>query len=435
VNRAEVDAFLRELAQLTAPDLRALLNEVFPLAGYEGDRTIMYSNQGGHALSLVYLASGRGRPGDGVVRELRREAALTEEDVTKLRQLLAVVQGPQTDYLASFFHFSYRPVTKWWRYRDHFQILPPPPGAPLPDQVIADWPFLVEARYNAPDQFGFKVRKQMQTMNHLRLLLPVLLIGPKYQPNTERGTKHWVVPSHMYRPELPHQNAVQRLLTALRLRPQPQPAPFRVPAPLYTQEYYEVEGRNIGGPDLSPVNPGDAAPLVADHAAYYRTRGIRADDVLEFPAVLGQLFDNYYALDEAAARQYRRACYWFNLGGFFYSYSGSTSFFAHVVAIESLLPKGERPHPCATCGAPHHPSITKTFREFLEVYVPDRPDRETFYDLRSKIAHGSTLLQFDIREEFNDFHPGRLDEGDQMDVLHRVCRAALVNWLLARERS
>ncbi len=240
MNRAEVDAFLRELAQLTAPDLRALLNEVFPLAGYEGDRTIMYSNQGGHALSLVYLASGRGRPGDGVVRELRREAALTEEDVTKLRQLLAVVQGPQTDYLASFFHFSYRPVTKWWRYRDHFQILPPPPGAPLPDQVIADWPFLVEARYNAPDQFGFKVRKQMQTMNHLRLLLPVLLIGPKYQPNTERGTKHWVVPSHMYRPELPHQNAVQRLLTALRLRPQPQPAPFRVPAPLYTQEYYEA---------------------------------------------------------------------------------------------------------------------------------------------------------------------------------------------------
>ncbi len=69
------------------------------------------------------------------------------------------------------------------------------------------------------------------------------------------------------------------------------------------------------------------------------------------------------------------------------------------------------------------------------MYVPDRPDRETFYDLRSKIAHGSTLLQFDIREEFNDFHPGRLDEGDQMDVLHRVCRAALVNWLLARERS
>ncbi len=238
-----------------------------------------------------------------------------------------------------------------WRYQDRFQILPPLPGAPLPDQVIADWPFLIEARYSAPDQFGFKARKQMQTVNHLRLLLPVLLIGPKYLPNTERGTKHWVVPSHGYTPEPPHQNVLQRLLAAMHLRPPPQPAPFRVPPPIYAQEYYEVEGRNIGGPGLSSVDPVDAAPLVADHEAYYRTRGIRSDDVLEFPAMLNLLLDNYYALDEETARQYRRACYWFNLGGFFYSYSGSNSFFAHVVAIESLLPKGERPHPCATCSA------------------------------------------------------------------------------------
>jgi hypothetical protein len=59
VNDAQVDAFLTQLAQLDAPDLRALLNEVFSFAGYEGDRTIMYSNQGGHALSLVYLAAGK----------------------------------------------------------------------------------------------------------------------------------------------------------------------------------------------------------------------------------------------------------------------------------------------------------------------------------------------------------------------------------------
>jgi hypothetical protein len=62
MNDGEIDAFLRELAQLSARDLRTLLSLVFPLAGYEGDHTIMYSNQGGHALSLVYLATGRGRP-------------------------------------------------------------------------------------------------------------------------------------------------------------------------------------------------------------------------------------------------------------------------------------------------------------------------------------------------------------------------------------
>jgi hypothetical protein len=201
---------------------------------------------------------------------------------------------------------------------------------------------------------------------------------------------------------------------------------------MYAQEYYEVEDRSIGGPDLSPVDAADAAIVVADNEAYYRTRGIAKGDVLQIPAALTQLLDNYYGLGEEAARQYRRACYWFNLGRFLFDYSGSASFFAFVVAIESLLPTGEGPHTCPNCGEPHHPSITRAFRSFLETYVPDRPDRETFYALRSNIVHGTTLLQFDIREEFGDFHPGDLDQREQMDELNRVCRVALVNWLLAQ---
>jgi hypothetical protein len=431
VDEPPVDALLGQLAQLPAPDLRSVLSEVLPAAGYEGERTIRYSNQAGHALSLTYLAVRSGRNPDGVVRELRREAHLTEGDVTKLRELLAVVQGPQTDYLASFFHFSWRPVKGWWRYRDQFQVLPPPPEAPVPETVIGDWPFLIEARYASPDQFGLMTRRKMRVMNRLRLLLPVLLIGPIYQPHTERPVNHWVIPPPDTTPLPP--SVWQRISAALRLRRQPAPTvPFRVAAPMYASEYYEVEGRSIGGPDLSPVDPESAAPVVADREAYYRTRGIRAGDVLQVPAALTQLLDNYYALDENTARRYRRACYWFNLGRFLFTYSGSTSFLACVVAIESLLPDGEGPHPCPTCGMPHYPSITKAFRAFIEAYVPDRPDRETFYNVRSKIGHGSTLLQFDIREEFGGFFPGSLDEREQMDELYRVCRVALVNWLWAQ---
>lgn len=433
MNNARVDAFLRQLAALNAPDLRSVLDAVFGAQSYEGDRTIMYSNQAGHALSMVYLASGKGRNPDGVVRELRREAALTEDDVTRLRELMATVQGPQTDHMASFFHFSSRPVTKSWRYGDKFQILPPPPDAPLPETVIGDWPFLIEARFSSPDQFGFKVRREMQTVNRLRLLLPVLLIGPMYQPHAQRPTKHWVIPPPNLGPSSPEQSRVRRLLSALHLRPQQQSPAFRVGPPIYAQEYYEVEGRVLGGSTFSPIDPAIAASLVADYEAYYRTRGIRAGDVLEFPAVLTQLFDNYYALDEETAARYRRACYWFNLGRFFYGYSGSTSFFALVAAIESLL-KSEAPHTCPACDAAHHPSISRAFRNFLEQYVPDRPDRERFYDLRSQIAHGSALLQFDIQEEFGGFYPGDLDQREQMDELYRVCRIALINWLLTRIR-
>jgi hypothetical protein len=198
---------------------------------------------------------------------------------------------------------------------------------------------------------------------------------------------------------------------------------------MYAQEYYEVEGRAIGGPELSEINLPAAMTVVDDKDAYYRTSGIGVDDVLQVPAVLSELFDSYFALDAAVARRYRRACYWFNLGYFLHGYSVSSSFFAHVAAIESLLPNGDGPHPCAECGAPHYPSIGKAFRGFLETYVPDLPERETFYDLRSKIAHGAKLFDFDLREEFGVFYPGDLDQHEQLDSLHRVCRIALVNWL------
>jgi hypothetical protein len=45
VNDARVDGFLRQLAQLSAPDLRSVQTEAFQLRGYEGERTINYFNQ------------------------------------------------------------------------------------------------------------------------------------------------------------------------------------------------------------------------------------------------------------------------------------------------------------------------------------------------------------------------------------------------------
>jgi hypothetical protein len=143
------------------------------------------------------------------------------------------------------------------------------------------------------------------------------------------------------------------------------------------------------------------------------------------------LLDNYFALSDEAAVRYRRSCYWFSLARFYWDYSVSTSFFAYVVAIESLLPELP-PHTCPSCNAPHHPSITKAFGEFLEEHVPHTPERQRFYKMRSDIAHGSTLMTFDIREEFGGFFPGEMDQRAEIEALNRVCRVALVSWLLAQ---
>jgi hypothetical protein len=408
VNFARVDGFLHQLARdLHAPDLRAVLNEVFGFTRYEDERTIDYVGPAGHALSLVYRPARPDRDPFGVVAELRRGPDLTEEDLTKLRELYEIVRGPETVNLNTMFLFSRRRVTGYWRYRDQFQILPPPPGAPLPREELADWPFMVELLYSSPNQGGLIINRRMQATERLRVLLPVLLIGPIYHPQFYRGLKHWVLPAW------------------------PVDEPFSLGPSEWAQEGYHVPGWTPGGPDLSPVDGLEPAPLVDDHDAYYRPGGIREGDVLQIPAILPQLLGNYFALSDEAAVRYRRACYWFSLARFYWDYSVSTSFFAYVVAIESLLPELP-PHICPQCEAPHHPSITEAFGEFLERHVPDTPERQKFYKMRSDIAHGSTLMTFDIREEFGGFFPGEMDQRAEIEELGRVCRVALVSWLLVQ---
>jgi hypothetical protein len=406
VNTARIDGFLRQLAQdLHAPDLRAVLTEVFGSMRYEGERTIDYFSAVGHALSLVYLTAGPGRDPYGAVAELRRGPDITEEDVTKLRDLYDVVRGPKVVNLQTLFLFSSRKVTGYWRYRDELQILPPPPGAPLPREEMADWPLMLELRFSSPNQSGLILNRRMQAANRLRVLLPVLLVGPVYQPHFDRGVKHWVYPP----------------------RSEDQPSPLH--ASYWAQEGYYFSGWTPNaGSELSSVDGFEAAPIVDDTDGYYRPHGIGVGDVFKVPAVLSQLLDKYFALSEKVAARYRRACYWFCLARFYWNYSISASFFAYVAAIESLL-DNLPPHKCPACNAPHHPSITRAFKDFLETHVPDIPERQTFYAMRSRIAHGSTLLGFDIREEFGGFYPGEMDQRSEIDALNQVCRIALVNWL------
>jgi hypothetical protein len=181
VNPAQVDGFLRQLAQLDPADLRSLLGEVYGFQSYEGDRTIHYSNQSGHGLSLTYLADKRGRNPHGVVQKLQRAQNLTATAIIKLRELYDMASRPQGDYLDSTFHFSHRRVAGWWRYRDQFQILPPPEVAPVPTELLGDWPFLVEARYSSPNLWGFISRRRMQTRNE-ECSRPVDRPGRAYLP-------------------------------------------------------------------------------------------------------------------------------------------------------------------------------------------------------------------------------------------------------------
>lgn len=398
--RPQPDVLFDELSRLPVTELRSVLSDVFWVARFEEGRTIEYLNEEGLALSLSYSAR-------GLIRELVPGPGLRPEDRAKLQEALRDRAGEQRNGFISHFLFSDRAVNGWWRYRDRFQILPPPANAPTPNELLGDWPFLLEAIFTSPPHPKATISARMREGNTLRLLLPVLIRGPRFQPNFYSPLKLWVIPT-------------QADVT------QPQ-------WPLYAQEYYDVPGRAIGDPNLTDMTPREAARLVPPQD-YYVLKGRTGDEVVEIPSNLESLFDAFYALAPELQAIYLRSCYWFNLGRVVFHYSASMSFLALVVAIESLIAK-EAPHVCNVCEKDHYPSITAAFRRFLNKYVPESPEREQFYATRSSIAHGSTLLSFDMRNEWGPegFHPVAIEEQQQQDDLWQVAQLALVNWLASKE--
>jgi hypothetical protein len=299
-------------------------------------------------------------------------------------------------------------VKGWWKYRDRWQIAPPPKEAPLPDELLGHWPFIVEVKTSWSEIGRINTQRRMQAINHLGLLLPLLLKGPIFQPRPYSPQKHWVISPQ----EITEQNPN--------------------PIPRFAQEYYAAPGHTGLADTFTEFDEGDRLTVAGDSAAYYSQLAISVDESLEVPEILPRLLDNYYALPPEDQKTYLRACYWFGLGQFIGHYSSSMSFVTYVTAIETLLPNPDGPHTCPQCEENHYPSKTANFRRFLYQHVPDAPARETFYAQRSLLTHGSSVLESDVRDEFDAFYPNHLDDNSEYAALARTCRVGLVNWLSAR---
>ena len=404
MSNRKLSELLQTLRGLPPAELRAVLGEVFGFASYEGDRTINYSSPRGPAFILSYNRK-------GATDNLRPGPYFSEDDADSLRNVLDQVKRPGIDKVYSLFFFSTRPIKGWWRYRDSWQILPPPQEAPLPGELLGHWPFVVETKTSWSDIWRINIQRRWQAINHLSLLLPLLLKGPIYQPRPYSPQKHWVI--------LPGEITEKN----------PNPTVH------FAQEYYAMPGHTGLADAFTKPDESDRITVKGDSAEYYSELAIMPDETLEIPEMLPRLLDKYYALSPEDQKRYLRASYWFGLGQFIGHYSTSMSFVAYVTAIETLLPGSDRPHTCPECGANHYPSKTAGFRNLLDQYVPDPPTRETFYARRSLLAHGSSVLESDVRDEFDAFYPNRMDDDSEYGALARTCRVCLVNWLHAQPRN
>jgi hypothetical protein len=115
----------------------------------------------------------------------------------------------------------------------------------------------------------------------------------------------------------------------------------------------------------------------------------------------------------------------------------SASYASLVSAAEALTTEESSRHSvyCEQCkeNRSHDvPGATEKFRAFFEKYTPDpglKERRSKMYGLRSKILHGSDLMQLDQGRAFG-WDPPWWNEREMNTELWTLMRVAARNWLM-----
>ena len=147
-------------------------------------------------------------------------------------------------------------------------------------------------------------------------------------------------------------------------------------------------------------------------------------------------FCRYQSLPPAPRAKFDRAAYWLSMASRQWEDSISASYASLVSAAEALTSENGTKHSvfCDKCGenrAHDVPGATEKFRSFFEKYTPDpglRERRSKMYGLRSKILHGSDLMQLDQGRAIG-WDPPWWNEREMNTELWGLMRTAARNWL------
>jgi hypothetical protein len=392
-------------ADLDQADLRLLLQERIGRPGqYDGDDE-----------NVIYLPLAREQCRVSLTYKGAKIVAIEPGpafDRQEWNDICAEIEGPIQNgprKIGRELSFNTHRVDGWWRgERSRVQILPPPEGAPLTNE-FADNPFVLEFPIQDAGVWpttNYSITNQRRRREHqkLTLLLNVLLIGTtKFL--RERPRHFWA-----------------NVGTGAELD-------FK-----WVQEWYIADFGQIVIQDFSAPVGKELEVLTSD--SYYK--GVIGLDGhgLRVPDDLDDSICRYQSLPAALQAKFDRAAYWLSMASRQWEDSMSASYASLVAAAEALTPDDGTTHyvyclQCDKIRTHDVPGATEKFRSLFEKYTPDpglRERRSKMYGLRSKILHGSDLMQLDQGRAFG-WDPPWWNEREMNTELWGLMRTAARNWL------
>jgi hypothetical protein len=201
----------------------------------------------------------------------------------------------------------------------------------------------------------------------------------------------------------------------------------------WVNEWYFAD---IGLPIVNELSPPASKALeVLEANKYYKEtmgldgRGLRVPDDLD------DSIYRYQNLPLKLRAKFDRATYWMSMASRQWTDSMSASYASLVSSVEALTEESIKHNVyCEVCKQQRShdvPGATEKFRAFFERYAPDaglEDRRSKMYGLRSKILHGSDLMQLDQDRAFG-WDPPWMNEREMNQELWNLTRIAARNWL------
>ncbi|MGH3751178.1 MAG: hypothetical protein ACRDRP_00500 [Pseudonocardiaceae bacterium] len=366
-------------------ELRIILASVLPRGAQFRHDEVEYRTMADEwALSLQYQ---RGQ----VVDAVAGPAMIPELSLKIIAAIKQALLAPRVSSVWRWTLFSSKPVEGHWRYRDEFQIGSAPPNAPRPNELMAQYPFILDFRFNDSPDFEIRQLRWLRRASNYTLILN-LLLGPRIDSPSARVRKHWVWTETGGSP------------------------PVR-----WAQEGYIIPGlrhlvEDLPSPEFAPLNEVPAEQ-------YYNYR-VHYSDHLTVPAELTRLIDGINGMNHDDQERLLRACFWYSTASKVWDHSQSLHLTSLVNAVECLASIGpER-------SKPEGPS--KLFVSFMKKFAPGNPSGRQLnkiYGTRGKITHGERLLHLDQSSPTGGLDQISARDREVGDNASFLCRGALINWV------